>query len=139
VQVRASAAMPSKRGRDTLSPDASVAMASAYATALGKVHALTTMAGRGTVVKEGVTAFLAGSERYGALFRDVPVAHDGALGLDALLANARATPDGNALLAEALRELFMFVLFLATDILDRGQEQAIHDELARALDGLPRP
>lgn len=137
--VRAATALP--RGRNTIPPSGSTALVDAYNVALTRIHAACGAAGKPATVKDGVTAFIAGSDRFASLFAGTHIGDDGSLPGPTLVANARKLPgeSGMNLLTDALQELVVFVLFLAEGSIDRGAEQAVHEQLAKTLAHLTPP
>jgi hypothetical protein len=111
----------------------------AYNVALAKLYAALSAKGKAGSLRQGVRAFLSGSVRFAELFRDVQLGEDGTLPKRQILANIDGIADTERLdqLQRGLNELLFFVIFVAGDAIDRAEEQAVHERVARALENLP--
>jgi hypothetical protein len=76
--------------------------------------------------------------RFAPLMAGVALGDDGSLPAAQLIDNlARVAPgEGIDRLREALAELLLFVLFLAHDEIGSADEQAIHEQVVRAVERL---
>jgi hypothetical protein len=123
-----------------LPADSAGAIIDAYNGAFARLWGALSNKGKLATIRESVGTFLGGSIRFAELLRDVHVGDDGKLPRRQLLLNVDGLPEGErlSLLQSALNELLMFALFVAGDAIDRGEEQELHERVARALEGLPR-
>ncbi len=138
VAVRAATAVV-REMPPTLLPTASGSeLVDAYNGGLRRLHVLLGEKRKPTLLAEGVAAFVSGSVRFAALMEGVVVTGDGTLPRARLIENLAKVPhaDGIARLREALAELLLFVLFLAHDDIDQVDEQAIHEQVVRAVERL---
>jgi hypothetical protein len=138
VSVRAAAAVV-REAPSTLLPTASGhELIDAYSGGLRRLHELLIQRKRPTLLAEGVAAFVSGSARFASIMEGVALAPDGGLPAARLTENVRriAPGEGIARLREALAELLLFVLFLAHDHIDPIDEQAIHEQVVRAVERL---
>jgi hypothetical protein len=110
----------------------------AYNRGLRRLHVLLARKQRAGLLADGVVAFIAGSPRFAAILERVTLEDDGTLSAERVLENLAQMPagEGMAHLREALAELLLFVLFLAHDDIDPADEQAIHEQVVRAVERL---
>ena len=123
----------------TLLPTASGGeLVDAYNGGLRRLHVLLAQHQKPTLLTEGVAAFVSGGVRFAALMEGVILEADGTLPRQRLMDNLARIPsaEGIARLREALAELLLFVLFLAHDDIAPADEQAIHEQVVRAVERL---
>jgi hypothetical protein len=138
VAVRNAAAVV-REAPATLLPTASGReLIDAYSGGLRRLLDLLIERHRPLLLVEGVAAFVTGSARFAAIMEGVVLEPDGSLPAARLTENVRqvAPGEGIARLREALAELLLFVLFLAHDHIDPIDEQAIHEQVVRAVERL---
>ena len=124
-----------------LGKDADTLVIAAYADAMTKLHGVMALKNKSNELREALDSFVAGSERYGALFQDVAMSEDGTLPTDRLLTNARSIPEDTRLdsLQRGLSEMLFFALFVAGDSIDRDEERALQTKVAEALESIRKP
>jgi hypothetical protein len=112
----------------------------AYNGAFRRLHATLTAKGKDQQLTDGTAAFLAQANRFGDLFRDLQLLPDGALSAPALLANISSlpNPDRLDLLQRGLTDLLFFLLFIAGDSVEGDDQRDLHEQVAVALEMLPR-
>jgi hypothetical protein len=138
IGVRSATAVAREKPTTVLPTTSPGALIDAYNGGLARLQTLLANKRKPAMLGEGVTAFVSGSVRFADLMGGIAVGADGKLPRQHLLDNLANVKDddGIARLREALNELLMFVLFLATDELDRNEEQAIHEQVVRAVEKL---
>jgi hypothetical protein len=126
--------------RASLPADAVGLIIDAYNGALVQLNATMSERGKVQALRQGVRAFLSGNVRFAELFRDVSLGDDGSLPKRQLLLNidGLAEEERLDLLQRGMNELLFFMLFVAGDAIDRGEEQALHQHISHALATLPR-
>ncbi len=112
----------------------------AYNGAFRRLHATLTAKGKDQQVADDTAAFLAETDRFGDLFRDLQLLPDGALSPPAILANISGIPDPGRLdlLQRGLSDLLFFLLFIAGDSVEGHEQRELHEQVAIALEMLPR-
>ncbi len=138
VAVRSATAVAREKPGTVLPTTSPGALIDAYNGGLARLHTLLWEKDKPALLSEGVTAFVSGSVRFADLMGGVGVGPDGRLPRERLLDRMASAQDRDSIgrLREALNELLMFVLFLAHDELDRDEEQAIHEQVVRAVERL---
>jgi hypothetical protein len=112
----------------------------AYNGAFRSLRASLGAKGQGPQFDDAATDYLSQADRFAEMFRDLKPLPDGTIDSPSLLSNIAGLPDVERLdlLQRGLSDLLFFLLFIAGDSVAGSEESELHEQIAIALEMLPR-